>query len=127
MKSPPRKSVQPALSQAAVAGSVPGANGLKAAVATSPVTSGTMPMMSSGKSTATPTIACTRAVDRIPRCWMAKEIRIRIAPMKKAELMRSVRPSLRKPRSAMVICQVRIAASGGTMRSGCSRPRCRTR
>ena len=113
MNSPPKNNVQPALFHAPVAGSVPGAKGWKALIATSPVISGTMPMMSSGRSTATPTMVCTLAVERMPRCWMAKEMAIRMAPMKKVEFSLSFRFSLRKPRSSSWISQVRMAASGG--------------
>jgi hypothetical protein len=68
MKRPPKNNVQPALFQAAVAASVPGAKGWKACIATSPVISGTMPTIKSGRSTATPTMVCARAVLKIPRC-----------------------------------------------------------
>jgi hypothetical protein len=34
-----------------------------------------------------PTTVCTRAVLRMPRCWMAKASSIRSVPMKKVQLM----------------------------------------
>ena len=96
----------PALSSAS------GVKGEKLLISTSPVISGMMQTAKSGISVPMVMTVWMRAVCKMPRCWTAKMTSRMTSPRKNVPLMRSVKSSLRNPRSAKVTDQVLILASG---------------
>ena len=107
--SPPANSVQPDRSHAPLSGT----NGTKLARSTSPVTSGTTPMISSGTSTASPMIVCTRAARRIPPCCRTNTSSRNSAATTYCALTCRPIPSFRKSSGTSVTDHVLITASGG--------------
>ena len=108
MNRPPRNSVQPEMFQWPLMGT----KGEKFFITTSPVKIGMMLTISSGASVPTVRIVWTRAVRRMPRCWMFQTTSMMTAPMKNVALIRSVSPDFRKSRLTRVTAHVLILAVG---------------